>query len=91
MGKRCPNKNFPNGFPKIQNFLTISRPLEYLQLEPRHASTKFAVHNSTTPSVLLQYFPKAVKKFPNQMLRNIPRMDFNTDFARYNAVGCSES
>ena len=30
-------------------------------------------------------FPNAVKKFPNQVLRNIPRTDFNTKFTIYNA------
>ena len=54
---------------KIQNFLTISRPLGYLQSEPRLANTKDAVRSFATPSVLPQYFPSAVKKFPNQMLR----------------------
>ena len=29
----------------------------------------------------MQYFPNATKKFPNQMLRNIPRMDFKANFA----------
>ena len=52
---------------------------------------KDAVCNFTTPSVLPQYFPNAVKKFPNQMLRNIPRTDFNAEFARYNAVGRSRT
>ena len=52
------------------------------------------VRNFTTPSVLPQYFPNAVKRFPNQMLRNIPRMDFNAKFTRYDTVDtveCSES
>ena len=81
----------PNKIPnhKIPKFLTISGPLEYLQSEPRHANTKDAVRSFATPSVLPQYFPNAIKKFPNQMLRNIPRMDFNAGFARYNTVGRS--
>ena len=99
MGKRCPNKKFSQQLSQdtkflttnFPNFLTIARPLEYLQSEPRHASTEFAVRNFTTPSVLLQYFPNAIKKFPNQMLRNIPWMDFNAKFARCDAVGHSES
>ena len=41
--------------------------------------------------MLPQYFPNAIKKFPNQMLRELPRTDFNTGFTRYNAVECSES
>ena len=82
---KFPNKIPKHKIPKFPNNFRATR----IPLDTQF--TKNAVRSFTTPSVLPQYFPNAVKKFPNQMLRNIPRMDFNAEFARYNAVGQSRT
>ena len=78
-----------NKIPKFPNNFLGHQNISSWNLDTQIQRTQFAIF--PTPSVLPQYFPNAVKKFPNQMLRNIPRTDFNAEFARYNALERSKS
>ena len=89
MGKRCPNKNFPNGFPKLQKFLTtrspnsltISGPLEMLLV--RTWTCKYKGRSSQfLPTTFLRY--KISNKIPNH---KIPKFPNNFQATKISLVG----